>query len=235
MPDREPDRRYTDQEVALVLKRAAELDERGPDGSAAGRGLTLSELRDVAREVGFSQDIVNQAVADLQTTGQFREWSPFGAPATNKLVRAVPRRLTEQDLSRLIRVVEERIASPGTVTEALGTVRWTSVPSSHKVGGMTQVTITPANDETHIQVTQRYPSGMRVVLQGIPGMWGAILGAGVAASWGLAGIPVVGLIGAAAVAGAALGRGIWHLISRHSARRVHELTSQLVEEANKTP
>ncbi|MCZ6915448.1 MAG: hypothetical protein O7I93_01615 [Gemmatimonadetes bacterium] len=38
MTDRESDRRYTDQEVALVLKRAAELEERGRDGPAAGRG-----------------------------------------------------------------------------------------------------------------------------------------------------------------------------------------------------
>ena len=235
MTDRESNRRYTDQEVALVLKRAAELEESGRNGPAGGRGLTLSELRDVAREVGFSPDIVNQAVAELQTTGQFREWSPLGRPATNKLVRAVPRRLTEQELPRLIQIIEERVAIPGNVTEALGTVRWTTVASGHKIDRMTQVTITPADDETQIQVTQRYPPAIRLVLQGIPGVWGAVLGAAGAAALGLVGIPGAGLVGAATLAGAAVGRGIWHLMSRGSERRVHELASQLVEEANRTP
>ncbi len=235
MTDRESDRRYTDQEVALVLKRAAELEERGSDGTAAGRGLTLSELQEVAREVGFRPEIVNQAVAELQRPGQLQEWSLLGSPVTHKSVRAVPRRLTEQEIPRLLEVIEDRIAVPGTVSEAFGTIRWTTVAGGHRLDPTTQVTLTPANDETHIQVTQRYPPPLRIALQGIPAVWGAALGAGGAAALGLAGIASGGFVGAAAIAGAAIGRGVWRWISRGSERRVDELTSQLVEEANRTP
>jgi len=44
----DPDRRYTDEQVALILRRAAQLDA----GSAApdvGDGLTLGEIERIAR------------------------------------------------------------------------------------------------------------------------------------------------------------------------------------------
>jgi hypothetical protein len=49
----EASRRFTDREVAMVLKKASEIDESG-DAGASG-GLSLEDLTDIAGEVGISE------------------------------------------------------------------------------------------------------------------------------------------------------------------------------------
>ena len=49
------------------------------------------------------------------------------------------------------------------------------------------------------------------------------------------GLSATEFAGLAVSSGSAVGRGIWHLMSHRSERRVHELASQLMEEANRTP
>jgi hypothetical protein len=59
-----PDERLTDDEVALVLRRASELDvggTRSPDG------LPVTAVEAAASEVGLSPAAVRQAVAELRT------------------------------------------------------------------------------------------------------------------------------------------------------------------------
>ena len=46
----EGSRRFTDREVALVLKRASEIDEAEVAGAASG--LSLHDLTEIAGEVG---------------------------------------------------------------------------------------------------------------------------------------------------------------------------------------
>ena len=55
-------RRFTDQEVALVLRKAAEIDEA--EGSEP-KGLSIADLRQIAREVGLSPGAIDRAVAAL--------------------------------------------------------------------------------------------------------------------------------------------------------------------------
>ena len=224
------DRRFTDQEVALVLQRAAEIEERRST-SASGRGLTLGELRDIAREVGLSPDVIDEAVAAVRTGGRPRGGSLLGASLSNKVVRGVPGRLDEDDLQRLIGVIEDRVDATGTVTEALGTVRWTSIGRGHKFDRTTQVSLTAADRETQIQVVQRYPSGLRAILHGLPTAWGAMIGGAIAASAAV--IPVVGIgigLGGAAL-GLGIGRSVWQALARKSAREVERVAGELTEAA----
>ncbi len=60
----------------------------------------------------------------------------------------------------------------GTVSEALGTVRWTTIARSHKFDRTMQVSLSAKNEETQILVVQRYPSGLRAILHFGPGMGG---------------------------------------------------------------
>ena len=54
MSDKSIDRRrYTDREMALILKRAAELQEHGPSTGTREQSHTLSELEQIAAEVGI--------------------------------------------------------------------------------------------------------------------------------------------------------------------------------------
>ncbi|HEX9728022.1 MAG TPA: hypothetical protein VGA37_05930 [Gemmatimonadales bacterium] len=226
----ETDRRYTDQEVALVLKRAAELEETEPTLPAA-RGLTLHELHDIAREVGFSSEAITRAVAELQSRRGVGTRSWFGAPPSARVARAVPGRLDESALQRLIQIVEDRVATTGTVTEAVGTIRWTSVPGGHKLQRLTQVAITPAAGETHIQITQRYATPVRTILHAVPASWGAIAGLAIAGSAGVASLPAAGLLLGGLLVGGGIGRGMWHYLARGNEHTARQLADDLAAEA----
>jgi len=158
-----------------VLQRAAEIEERRATVSPA-RGLSIVELRDIAREVGLSPDVIDEAVRTMQARSRASSGSLLGAPLASKVMRGVPGRLDEAAMQGLVRVPEDRVEATGTVTEALGTVRWTSVGRGHKFDRTTQVSFMAKADETQIQVVQRYPAGIRAVLHLIPGLWGGLSG-----------------------------------------------------------
>ena len=56
-------RRFTDREVALVLKRASEFDDSSEVGPATG--LSKGDLTEIAAEVGISPAAIDRAVATL--------------------------------------------------------------------------------------------------------------------------------------------------------------------------
>src|SRR5436309_1605741 len=67
--------RYSEQEMALILKRAAELQE-GADGRGAQR--TMREIQEIAAEVGIDASFVTEAVSELRRPPVRVGW--LGAP-----------------------------------------------------------------------------------------------------------------------------------------------------------
>ena len=60
------ERRFSDKEVALVLRRAIELEEVYPlSDLPAARGMTLLELQEVPREAGINPSLVTRAAEEL--------------------------------------------------------------------------------------------------------------------------------------------------------------------------
>ncbi len=231
----DPDRRYTDREVALVLRRAAAIDERGSTDTAPARGLTLRELHEIAREVGLSPAAIDQAVGGLRSGGHAAGVSLMGAPVSHKTVRAVPGRLQDEALQGLIRVIEEQVDATGTVTEALGTVRWTSVARGHRFSPTMQVSLTPADGETRVHVVQRYPAQLRAILQFLPTSWGLMIGGVVAASIGVGVVSGIGLAAGTGILGLGIGRTVWRAISRRNERVVERIMQTVVGAANDRP
>jgi len=84
--------RLEDSEVALVLRRAAELDRRPPMVSP---GVELAAVEEAAVEVGLSRQAVRQAVAELRAGALASTPAAGGArrvlgPPTLTVVRTVP-------------------------------------------------------------------------------------------------------------------------------------------------
>ena len=73
-------RRFTDREVAMVLRKASEIEER--EGSAGSGGLSLEDLQEIAREVGIAPEAIAKAVDGLDT-GRVRTHLLAGAPAAH--------------------------------------------------------------------------------------------------------------------------------------------------------
>ncbi len=224
----EPDagRRFTDQEVALVLHRATEIEARRAD-SAAAHGLTLRELQDIAKEIGLRPEVLAEAVAVVQSGARSHSPEVLGPALSTKTVRGVRGQLTESDLQGLVRVIEDQVDATGTVTEALGTVRWTSIGRGHKFDRTTQVSLTVKPDETQIQVVQRYPSGFRAVLHLLPTMWSGMLGAGLAASSQVSALAGTAIGLGAGLLGFGIGRTIWRVMAGRSARDTQRVANEI--------
>jgi hypothetical protein len=219
-------RRFTDREVALVLKAASEIDVE--ESASPGKGLSVDDLHQIAQEVGISREAIDKAIDRLGQRAESR-FALSGAPLVQKAVHAVDGELNEEALGRLIRLVDERASSAGTISEALGSVRWTSSDRFYS----TQVQVTPADGETSIQVVEKAMPRMRRVLHGVPAAWGMILTAGPATSAGLPVALTLGAVGLGALAGVAAGRAAWGFLSGRSGTRVARLAAELTEEARR--
>jgi hypothetical protein len=219
-------RRFTDREVALVLKKASEIGER--EGSGSGGGLSLADLHEIAREVGISADAISEAVAGL-ARGSDRSALVRGSPLVRRSVHAVPGELSKEGIGRLVALIDEKTASAGTVAEALGSLRWTS---SERFSS-TQVSITPERGETTILVVEKATPQLRRILHLVPASWGLMLaGAVVAAPSAMGAAQAVGIAGLGAIVGLGAGRAVWSYLSGRAGARVERLAADLSREAN---
>jgi len=220
----EPGRRFTDREVALVLRRASEMDEVEGTGAA---GLSLEDLQEIGREVGISPDAIARAVSSLEGKGSALS-GLAGAPLVHKAVRAVPGELNEAALSSLVHVVDERADGAGAVSQAFGSLRWTSSDRFRSL----QVSITPSAGETRIQVVEKAKPRIRGVVQLMPAAWGMMFAMPLVGSSVVGGLAVTGVLVGGAVAGGAIGRGVWSLLSARSQLRVTRLVEELSARAH---
>lgn len=219
-------RRFTDQEVALVLRRASEIDDT--DASGSGSGLSLDDLRDIAREVGISPAAIDRAVAGLD---RGRSLPPLlaGAPAVRKAAHAVPGELDREAIARLVRIVDEQADNAGTVSEALGSVRWTGSDRLRS----TRVSFTPARGETAIEVVEKAEPRLRRIFHMLPAAWGVMLAGPLAASLQPGTPGVLAIAGLGALVGVGAGRMVWSALSAASARRVRRLAEALADEGTR--
>ena len=219
------ERRFTDKEVALVLRRAADLEKRSPSASgSSARGLTLSELKEIASEAGIDPDLVGRAVAEMEGPEGLEPTSIVIGPGTvRREVRAINGELPKEDLAELMRLVDSEVDDQGTVVEALGAVRWTGKGRFLS----TQVSLEPGGGETLLRVEERYNPGIRGILHGIPASYGLVFGLAWAEGLNLGLAPGSLVALTAAIGSWGIGSTIWRAISSRSRTRVQSLAEML--------
>lgn len=221
------ERRFTDDEVARILKRATEMDRREGRGTAElelARGLSLSELQEVAEEVGIAPATVARAALELERPGStgFGEMLLGGSPVSQR-TQVVGRPLSEGEMAEVVRVVDEVMPAQGSVTEALGSVRWVNQGRFLS----RSVVLQPADAETRVQVQERYTGRARLAAHLMPLSYG--LGIGL-----VVGADVIGGAGAGlslsvlgAVGGWGIGRAIWSGLRAASSRRIAKVSDAI--------
>lgn len=224
--DGESSHRFTDREIALLLQRAAEIEAQRADALPT-QGVSLRQLREIATEVGISPETFEEAITAVQAGAKPARRELLGAPLTYKAARGVDGRLDEAAMERLIRVLEEAMDQSGTVTDALGTVRWTSLTPDQRFDPTTQVSLLTKKDETQILVVRRHPNMMRVFLHFMPGLWSGAIYTAIAANLHVPGPFMVLGFGLFAMMGASIGRLVWRSIGEKSARKVQEVADTL--------
>lgn len=115
------ERRYTDQEVALIQRRAM---ERQDDGTERGDGLALRDVREIAREIGVDPALVNEVAGQLPLAGGGAEGRWLGERMRYELRLSHDAPSTPEQLQDLMMQVRSIMQQQGQVQEVLGALEW---------------------------------------------------------------------------------------------------------------
>lgn len=202
-------RRYNEDEVSRLLKRATEL-QRSRASSPDPTGLTLAELEDIALEAGIDPGLLRRAAEELDTTdGPLEGWGPAlaGAPTRLLLERVLPFEAPESVFAQLVPTIQIAADSPGQASQVGRALTWHSQnPQNPRT---LQVIVTVQTGQTLIRIEERYGGLAGAIFGGVMGGVGGGVGLGFGGALG-------GLLGsvAAAVAFPVAIIGASYLISR---------------------
>ncbi|TFH66785.1 MAG: hypothetical protein E4G90_01750 [Gemmatimonadales bacterium] len=188
------ERRYDEEEVALILRNAIDPARRGPPD--ASHGLTLAEVKEIAAEVGIDGRVIEAAANALEVRSTRATHPLLGAPMTYQYEQWVEGRVAPEDYPDLVLVIRRVMERHGVVSTDLDQLEWRARSAS----GGRYVTVKPTDNRTLVRVMGNYRDGA-LGWFGMAGMMGglgslAVLKAlGLLATFGLGAAPVILLAG----------------------------------------
>jgi len=226
--------KFSDEESALILQRAAELQAR------EGRSLSLRELEAAAAEVGIDVALVRRAAEEVAVTGPPPappapvSGGALGAPLLllhERVVAGVPRRGLWDDVVSEIR---RRLGTAGRVEAAERQLIWSD---PHGRAGI-QVSLVVRGERTLIRVEERMNSAAAGLFLGMAlpvalGGLGFILPICIAVLELPALIPVALVVWAALAFG--LARTIFKTVASQRDRELHALADGIAEVCREEP
>ena len=232
-----PERRYSQEELELIMARAIALEDRGVDFElyhgtqqlqhrTRREGLTLQTLREIAVDVGLDPGFVEEAALSLRYDGP--PSGPLnrltGGPIRHEVGGTVQPPLTTSARSELMDRLRRDTGHEGEVREVMDSVEWATVGRLIK----TTVAIRNAEDTTEVRVRVDASGAAAFTWLGSVG-FGVLVGGAVATSiepttmMGLA-----SMLGIGGGLGVGLARGVWARVSRSIRERAQQRRDELV-------
>jgi hypothetical protein len=181
------ERRYTDREVRLILKSAADLQQRVGDDAAGSRGMSLAELEQVASEAGIDSALIRRAAADLDVPATPGAHNSFlGAPTEIVIERTVDAAIGAEVFDSLLEVVRATTHEVGFVSTVGKQFGW----KGRMRGAKTDVSISAGETRTTLRVRVALDEaavGHFMLRLALFGLGGGLIGTALLA-------PVVGLL-----------------------------------------
>jgi hypothetical protein len=217
------DQHFTDQEMALILKRAAELQEH-----ADGRGATrsLGEVAEIAAEVGIDRAFVDEAIAELRQPLVRTSW--LGAPTRFHEERTIPGLLTPDEIRDLLDRVRSELDLHGEVHQVFDGVEW----RARAALGATILTIGPRGRNTRIALTTERADQAGLVIAASLGVGGLCALGGVVIAMNVADNAFVAsaIVAASGLFGTlASVRAMWRGVAARWRHRTHTIVADLAE------
>jgi len=180
------ERRFTDEEVRKILKKAV---ERASSRSLVKRdGLSLAELKSIAEEVGIDSDRLEDA-ARAVTLGEGNHPNRFfGGPTVMDYERRVDGEFDPKDTPELLSLIRRIMGTQGEVDEIHGSLEWRAKGDS----GERYVTLSPRDGTTTIRSSANLTNAAVLTFL-LPGIFG-LIGTGVAFGTALSDGSAVGLV-----------------------------------------
>jgi hypothetical protein len=158
--DDQKKRLYSEEEFALILRKASEIQERPGHRLGSRTGLSLEEIKSIAKEAGIDSDAVARA-ASLLGAADWEEKAGlaaaiFGGPSKYHLEFEIPGTLPPEERGRILEVIRRMAEHQGEAKEVLGGVEWKTVGELSAIN----VNVSPRGDRTSIQIVgDRGPAG----------------------------------------------------------------------------
>lgn len=224
LPDADPKApRFSDEQMTLILRRAAEMEAHADQPSRSG--LSLAEIQDIAVAVGISRRDVAMAAADLVTQPQKNRL--LGGPTRFRCARTISGQLSEEQVGELLDVVRAALGLQGEVKSATGEIEWRARTSS----GVTIVNIAPRGEQTRISILAAREDGAAATV-----LTGGAIGLAAAIAVGIGASSLMHASGVIVVAsGVAVGvptftlwtRSAWGRVKRQWTERIERLGDEL--------
>lgn len=215
------ERRFTDEEIRKILKKAV---ERAPSRSLVKRdGLSLAELKSIAAEVGIDSERLEDAARAVT----FGEGNPpnrfFGGPTVMDFERRVEGEFDPKDTPELLSLIRRIMGTQGEVDEIHGSLEWRAKGDS----GERYVTLSPRDGTTTIRSSANLTNAA-VLTFFLPGIFG-LIGTGVAFGTALNDGSAVGLVIAFTLLPTlyTVLRTVFRKISGHESKKLQKVVDEL--------
>jgi hypothetical protein len=153
------DRRFTEEEVAAILKEAAEAQYSSERLLPSSAGMTLAELKSIGREVGISPEMIERSAQRFKPAQQPTR-KLLGLPIGVAQTVEFDRKLTDQEWERIVADLRETFEAQGVVRQQGSLRQWTN--------GNLQALLEPTATGQRLR--------MRTVKGNAPGLiWGGIV------------------------------------------------------------
>jgi len=221
-------RRYSEEEVGLILRRATEMQRAEPTALDPA-GLTMAELEEIAAEAGIDPGMLRQAASELNFQQPATLGSRLaGAPVALAIERVIDGEMPVDRLEELVPTIVAATPGRGTASAVGRSLTWSSQEGSNLTEQ--QVLVSSQSGQTLIRVEQTY-SGLAAgwfggIMGGVGAGVGFGLGGALSATLGLgAGLVALPLT---AIAGSYfLARSIYASQVRHRQAAAHALVDKL--------
>lgn len=231
------DRQFNDEEVALIIKRAAELQQTEQAEQEPASSMSLSEVEQIAREAGIDPGLIRRAAQGLDRPEELNRPSAFaGAPTRIVFERVVDGEIPVDDFEHLINDIRRTFGENGAPSVLGKSMAWSSTVRGGRrraVGRQVDVTIVARGGVTTIRVEEELRN-----LAG--GLFGGIMGGGGGGTAGIAiglgmgvfqSLPIGFGLWAATIAGSyGVARAIFGRTAAARERELRELASRLEEQ-----
>jgi hypothetical protein len=214
------ERTYGDQEVGLILRKATEMQS---DGEVRAEGLSLSALRDIAREIGLDPDLVSEAARQLPSTSAGALTRFFGGGTLHDIHLVHDAPLSPEQLQELTMAIRSAMQHQGQTQEVMGSLEWKTTAAE-----VSPVAVTANTHGGHTTVHIIADRGGAAVLTGLGsiglGVFAGVI-AGLIIEPGVAG--EVALMGGGFAGGVTLARSIWRRNTRVFLEKLARLTEAI--------
>jgi hypothetical protein len=188
-----PDRRFSDEEVAAILERAANAEATGSLPVRSGDGMTLAEIQAAGREAGIPPELIRSAAMSLARQGESTAQRFLGMPIGVGRIVHLGRKLSDDEWDRLVVDLRETFNARGAVRRDSSLRQWTN--------GNLQVLVEPTSDGDRVRMRTIKGSARRLTAVGVGALAvslamlvaPAIAGVSASATSSLAGLALIGV------------------------------------------